>query len=150
MNRLYITGALCAAIGLMTLSSLRCVDLRSKYGVVTLRGPDNQALFFKREVRGLSYEVVVLSTSNDHCREVDSTADYVFSSDPLPMYYSLENNTLNLYLTVPAAPPPTFKSPIKIAQHQLSPLEFADLKKNFRDRGLQLLDIPIDDKLRCK
>jgi hypothetical protein len=65
------------------------------------------------------------------------------------MYYKLEDNELNLFVTSVAAQPPDFQSPISVVQHHLTPSEFVEIQKNLKDRGLKVLDVPIDEKLRC-
>jgi hypothetical protein len=126
-----------------------CVDLSPKYGVVAVQSAQNAELYFKREVRGLNYDVVVLSSNRQFCEKADSKSEFIFSSDPLPMYYNFEGNTLNLFVTSVAAQPPDFQSPVKVVQHNLSPSEFAEMQRSFKDQGLKRLDVPIDEKLRC-
>jgi len=65
------------------------------------------------------------------------------------MYYSFEDNTLNLLLTSLADQPSDFQSPVKVVQHHVSPSEFADIQKNFKAWGLEVLAVPLDEKLRC-
>jgi hypothetical protein len=125
------------------------MNLSPKYGFLSLRSPQNAELYLKREVRGLNYDVLALSTNKDYCKEPNASSEFIFASDPLPMYYSFEGNTLNLFLTSVAAQPADFQSAIRVVQHRLSPSEFTDVQKSFKARGLELLDVPIDDKLRC-
>ena len=143
-------GLSCLGLLFVTLGLVSCVKLSPKYGSVTLRSPTAGELYFKREVRGLNYDVVALSTNPDCCVEANPRSDFIFGSDPLPMYYSFEDNTLNLFLTSVVTSPSNFQSSVKVVQHHLSPSEFADLQKSFKDRGLELLDVPIDEKLRCR
>ena len=126
-----------------------CMNLSPKYGFLSLRSPQNAELYFKREVRGLNYDVVVLSTSKDYCKEPNASSEFIFASDPLPMYYNFEGNTLNLFLTSVGTQPSDFQSEVRVVQHHLSPSEFADTQKSFKARGLELLDVPINEKLRC-
>jgi hypothetical protein len=134
----------------IVLGAVCCMSLSPKHGFVALRSPGNSELYFKREVRGLNYDVVVLSTNKDYCAEPNARSDFIFASDPLPMYYSFDGNTLNLFLTSVVAQPSDFQSTVKVVQHHLSPSEFGEIQKSFKERGLELLDIPIDEKLRCR
>lgn len=143
-------GLSCLALSLVALVSVSCMKLSPKYGFVALRSPTNGELYFKREVRGLNYDVVVLSTNQNYCAESNSRSEFIFASDPLPMYYSFEGNTLNLFLTSVVAEPSDFQSAVKVVQHHLSPSDFAELQKTFEDRGLKILNVPIDEKLRCR
>jgi hypothetical protein len=138
------------ALGLSIVACGVSHSLSHQYGVIILTVSNDQDMYFKREVRGLNYDVMVLSTDDDYCREADASSDYVFASDPLPMYYQLEDGTLSLYLTSPAAVPENFQSPIRVVQHQLSPLEFEDIQQHYKERGLNLLRVEIDKKLKCK
>lgn len=137
-------------LGLSLLGCGACHNLSPHYGVMSLAVPNGQYLYFKREVRGLNYDVVVLSTDNDYCKEPNASSDYVFASDPLPMYYKLENGTLSLFLTSPAAIPKIFQSSIKVVQHQLSPLEFQEIEQHYKERGIELLRVEIDKTLKCR
>ena len=149
MRKRYNTAA-SFGFAFIVLGLVCCVNLSPKYGLVTLHDPENAELYFKREVRGLNYDVVVLSTNKQYCDEPDSKSEFVFASDPLPMYYRFEGNTLNLFLTSVVSQPPNFQSSIKVVQHHLSPSEFGDIKKHFKEKGLEQLDIPIDERLRCR
>ena len=100
-------------------------------------------------MRGLNYDVVVLSSNKDYCKEPNAGSEFIFASDPLPMYYCFEDNTLNLFLTSLANQPSDFQSPVKVVQHHVSPSEFADIQKNFKAWGLEVLAVPLDEKLRC-
>jgi hypothetical protein len=138
------------ALGLSILGCSVSHSLSPQYGVISLTVSNDQNMYFKREVRGLNYDVVVLSTDGDYCREPDASSDYVFANDPLPMYYKLEDGTLSLYLTSLAAVPENFQSPIRVVQHQLSPLEFEEIEQHYKERGLNLLRVEIDKRLKCK
>src|SRR5437899_996831 len=150
MQRRPKAGLSCFALLLVALASVCCMKLSPKYGFVALRSQTNGELYFKREVRGLNYDVVILSTNQDYCVEGNPHSDFIFASDPLPMYYSFEGNTLNLFLTRVVAEPADFQSAVKVVQHHLSPSDFAELQKAFKDRGLKPLNVPIDEKLRCR
>jgi hypothetical protein len=134
----------------LILGTTCCTNLSPKYGLTVLRGTGDTDLYLKREVRGLNYDVVVLSTNKDHCAAPNADSEFIFASDPLPIYYSFDGNTLKLFLTSLVAQPSEFRSSVKVVQTHLSPSEFAEIQKNFRERGLERLDIPIDNKLRCR
>jgi hypothetical protein len=151
MRRAYKRAVKSFALAFMVIGSVCCVNnLSPKYGFLSLRSPQNAELYFKREVRGLNYDVMVLSTNKDYCKEPNASSEFIFASDPLPMYYRFEGNTLNLFLTSAAAQPSDFQSDVRVVQHHLSPLEFAEIRKSFKERGLTLLDVPIDERLRCR
>jgi hypothetical protein len=127
-----------------------CVDLSPEYGIVNLKISPSQEVYFKREVRGLNYDVLVLSPSSDHCEKPNPKSDYIFRGGPAEIYYKIEDGALTLFLTIEATPPESGSFPIKIVQNKVHPLDFVDLKKNYENRGLKRLDVKIDKMLKCK
>jgi hypothetical protein len=147
----FMSIARCFGLGVVLLGWLGCQDLRPKYGVFSLRASGGETLYFKREVRGLNYDVLTLSVDKDHCKKPDPSRDYVFDDlGPHTIYYRIEGDVLTLYLTIPATPPRNFQSQIKVEQREMAPLEFAKVANNHKERGLTLLDVPLDEDLRCK
>lgn len=132
------------------LTATSCVDLSPEYGVLNLKISASQEVYFKREVRGQNYDVLVLSPSKDHCGEPDPKSDYIFQGGPSGIYYKVENGTLTLFLTIAAIPPESGSFPIKVVQNKAHPLDFVDIKKNYQNLGLQRLDVKIDKRLKCK
>ncbi len=127
-----------------------CPDYGPEYGVMSLDGSQGQKLYFKREVRGQNYDVLTLSTDDDYCREPDETKDYVFGAHATKIFYKQSAGQLDLYMTSPSKTPTEFDSAIRITQHRLSPLEFAELDKNYRELGYVLIDVKLDKDLQCK
>lgn len=73
---------------LFLLVTSSCVDLPPQYGIVTLQITASQEVYFKREVRGLHYDHLVLSPSKDFCREPNPKSDYIFRAQgPRRIYY---------------------------------------------------------------
>src|SRR5712691_8220678 len=68
MKRAYKLAVKFLGLALIVLETMCCVNLSPNYGLVSLRNPQNAELHFKREVRGLNYDVVVLSSNKDYCK----------------------------------------------------------------------------------
>ena len=126
-------------------------DLSPQYGVLALSAPNGREVFFKREARLLDYDVLVLSATQDVCQEADPRRDYVFTGPARKIYYNFSGpSTLNLFVTSSATEPVEFSSSVKVIQHELDPLEYADLEKHFKDRGILLAAVPINPALKCR
>ena len=127
-----------------------CEGLSSKYGVHRLVVFEDQQVYFKREVRGLNYDSLTLSANKDHCVKPNPHHDYIYDElGPITLFYKTEGNTLEIFSTTLAKQPQSFPVSIKIVQHKLSPLEFAKLKQNYKERGLEILEVNINETLSC-
>jgi hypothetical protein len=107
-------------------------------------------VYFKREVSGQNYDVLVLSPSKDHCGQPNPKSDYIFQGGSSGIYYKIEDGTLTLFLTIAATPPESGTFPIRIVQNKMHPLDFVDLKKNYQNLGLKRLEVKIDKMLKCR
>jgi hypothetical protein len=138
-------------LALLPISFTACLpDLSPSFGIVKLKIGDRE-VYFKREVRGLSYDTLVISPSDGFCGMPDPKSDFIFNSlDPLPLYYRVDNNTLVLYGTDSATPPEAENFPVKVVQHKLTALEFNRLAKDAAQLGLQPLEIQMKESKRCK
>lgn len=64
----------------MTMLSSSTVDnLKPQFGVIVVSLGNGRPLYFKREARGLSYDVLALSMDSDPCRSADPARDYIFT-----------------------------------------------------------------------
>lgn len=138
-------------ISALHLSSISCVpDMSSDYGVVTVTMPNNLEIYFKREVRGLSYDTLVLSPNKSVCDMPNSKSDYIYPViGPLELFYKVEGNSLILYGTFAAPPPEASKFPVSVVQHEFNPSEFSQLKMKIGEMGLKRLEVNIDKKIKC-
>jgi hypothetical protein len=134
----------------LAISMLACADLSPEYGVASLKIADGRNLYFKREVRGQNYDVLVLSTNKELCAEPNPQTDYIFSSHAVTIFYKFEGDTLSLFLTSPAKAPQDFQAPIRVAQNVISNPEFIELKEKYKERGLAQLDVRLDKSLKCR
>ena len=141
--------SLCAS-SFFLLATKSCVDLSPEYGVLSLKTAASQEVYFKREVRGQNYDVLVLSASKDHCERPNPKFDYIFRGGPSRIYYKTEDGTLILFLTIAAISPESGSFPITVVQNEMHPLDFVDLEKNHQNLGLQRLEVKIDKRLKCK
>jgi hypothetical protein len=139
----------CASV-LFLLGAGSCVDLSPEYGVLSLKISASQEVYFKREVSGQNYDVLVLSPSKDHCGQPNPKSDYIFQGGPSGIYYKIEDGTLTLFSTIAATPPESGNFPIRVVQNEMHPLDFVDLKKNYQNLGLKRLEVKIDKMLKCR
>ena len=59
--------------------------------------------------------------NKNYCDEPNAGSEFIFASDPLPIYYSFEGNTLNLFLTSTVAQPSDFQSEVRVFSAPLIP-----------------------------
>ncbi len=138
-------------LSVFPLATISCVDLSPEYGIESLKIADDQDVFFKREIRGQNYDVLVLSPSIDHCGNPNPKSDYIFRGQGPPrIYYKIESGALILYLTIAATAPESGDFPIRIVQNEMHPLDFVDVEKNYHNLGLKRLEVKIDEALKCK
>jgi hypothetical protein len=146
MNKL----AMCL-LALLPFSFTACApDLSSAFGMLAVT-VGNREVYFKREVRGLSYDALVISPSSSFCKMPDPRSDYIFREQgPVRLYYKVDNNTLVLYGTGSATPPEARNFPVNVVQHELTVLEFDQLDKDAARLGLLALEISVDKRSQCK
>lgn len=128
-----------------------CPDMSSSYGLFIVESPSGERLYFRREARGLNYDALSLSANPDYCSEPNAENDFIFVGlGPTHLFYKFEDDELHLYLVNVAKTPDKFSGKTKVIQHQLNNLEFLAMKENYKSKGLALLDISINDTLKCK
>lgn len=122
-----------------------------RYGIAEVKIAGKQPLYFKREVRGMNYDVICLSTNKDPCAGADSKYDYVFSNSARErLYYKIENNSLVLFDTVAEVPSDKRRFQINVIPKELHPLDFAELQKAPEKQSVYYLDVKLDDKIKCR
>lgn len=122
-----------------------------KYGITEVKIPGKQPLYFKREVRGMNYDVLCLSANKEPCAGADSKYDYVFSNfGGERIYYKIENDSLVLFDIWTETPSDKGRFQVNVIPKQLSPLDFAELKKAPEKQGISYLDVKLDDKIKCR
>lgn len=128
----------------------RLPDLRPRYRVVEINLPGGQHAYFKREMRGLNYDGVTLSSDPRPCVPPNEGVDYVFKSlDPLPIFWKVDGATLHIYSGNVPTMPPSNKFSVDVIHHELAADELRELAKEPGTRGLTKLDIALDDQSRC-
>lgn len=138
-------------LALLPLSFSACMpDLSPAYGIVKVKVGE-QEVYFKREARGLSYDALVISTSDSFCGMPDPQSDYIFREQgPLRLYYKVDNNSLIIYARSRAIQPEVKKFLVNIVQKELTVLEFDRLEKDATRLGLFLLEISMKESKQCK
>lgn len=142
-----------ASLCVMTLVHSSCIKSPYRYGLVSLKVSANHEVYFKRVGRGVSHDSLALSASKDPCAEPNPEVDFIFhgsGSGSASIYYKIENDTLVIYPSSTATPPQGNQFPVKVIQHDLNTLAYADLQKNYETLGLKYLEVKLDEKLKCK
>jgi hypothetical protein len=125
-------------------------DLSPSYGRVGVRVSDNAEVFFKREVRGLNYDALVISPSDRLCGMPKAKTDYVFTGmGPFDVYFKVENGGLILFTHYAATPPEGSPFPVRVVQNALGSPDFDKLAASAEGLNLRRLEVPIDKRLKC-
>jgi len=140
-----------ALISLLPITLAACsVDMSSDYGVVAVKVANNREVYFKREVRGLSYDTLVISTNRSPCVMPNAESDYIYPViGPLELYYKTEGDSLILYGRFKADPPKNDTFTVKIVQNEIDPSEFFAIKSKTDELGLKPLKVEIDKNIKC-
>lgn len=130
-------------------STLSCnSDSGANYGMHSVSVRDRK-VYFKREVRGLNYDALAISLNSEACIKANPQSDYIFRvQGPITLFYKVDDNTLELYGRFTAAPPESVNFPVNIVQHELSLLEFEQIKERADQLGLKPLEVQIN--AQCK
>ena len=135
---------------ILTFGSLssRCDEANRTFGMLELKYPNGEKVYFRREARGLNFDSLTLSRDPNHCRVPDNTSDIIFKGlGPIHLFYPFEGDNLHLYLTNPVTIPPVLKN-LNIIQHGLTNQQYLAFSKNHKSEGLEFLDIPLDERLK--
>ena len=120
---------------------------RGAVGAYAVRLSDGSYIYLKREVRGLSYDVVGLSANSDPCVALDPEVDYIYSEmGPFDVYYSVSAHELTLYSTSEVTAPHHPSVRFQVRNIQLLPLQFRDLRNTYRTRGISRILVPVKYK----
>lgn len=133
-------------------------DFSSQYGIVKIE-VDGKQLYFKRVVRGLNHDAYILSPDGNYCAEYNPESDYDFTSMDTNIFYKINGGVLYLLEGNPKGQGNDYKSnivppknfPVKVIEIKAYRLlEFGKNRELYKDKGLEFLEIPLDDTLKCK
>ena len=121
-------------------------------GVFPVLLSDGTKAFFKRAATGVTggHNRTALSLDGNRCHGPDSSVDHVFESDhAFPVFYSLADHRIELYVTMAISQPTKARWPIAVTIHTLTPVEAIELQASYRERNLSIADIRLEpDKCR--
>lgn len=121
-----------------------------EYGVSEIKSPGGETLYFRREVKGRNYDALSLSKDPDYCSEPDPNEALIFRGmGPITIYYEFKGEELHLYSAGETNKPRNFSERVKLVVHDISNPEYIELNDNYRERGLEKLDVPINKSLPC-
>jgi hypothetical protein len=112
----------------------------------------NRTIYFKRVVRGLNFDEIVISPNSVLCGTPSSETDYEFTTlDPPDLLYRANGNDLLLFVHNDAAVAPTSgRFPVNVIQKSLDTPEYEQLERDAQKLGLVPLHIELDGKLKCR
>jgi hypothetical protein len=144
---------LIAAIFLFALTASCSVpDMNSDYAVETVRLPNGQNIYFKREIRGITgnYNVISVSANNDPCASCDHKTDYCLKAMwPEVVYYQLDGETLHLFAYGGLTTPEKFPLTIKIETHDITGIPAEDeFERMMARKGALRLTLTATNKCR--
>jgi hypothetical protein len=132
-------------LGLLT----GCQTNMSSYGFSEVSLPNGQKLFFRREARGLNYDSLSITANPDFCASPNLDEDITFPSIGAVVFHRFNEGRLVIYVISPPQIPK--ESPLKdvVTIQKITNPEFLNLKETYKERGLELADVPLDESLKC-
>ena len=136
---------------LLAFSGCSAHEFASQYSISKLDLPNGKAIYFKREVRGITgnYDVVAISPNGDPCASVNDDTDYCICSWREYVYYKLDGDTLHLYYATADHAPTKTVFPIKVVNHEINIMKVDEFKRTYAKDGITRLDLPVDDAHKC-
>ena len=94
---------------------------------------DSKKIYFKREIRGLNYNISAISSNEKKTLDFDS--DYIFSIDEATFFYKAYNDTLLIVAYHIGKEPIFFDSSIKVIQRKIVNQEYREFLENYKSLG---------------
>ena len=117
-----------------------------EYGLVSVKARGGRSVYLKRETRGLNYDVILISGSDDPCERPDISRNYVSSTaGPHVMFYAHDgSDDLTIFTTGPfkSEPPPLTSVPAKLVYLDLETRNEAYRQMSYA--GATLLQVPLN------
>ena len=135
-------------VGLLAMLSLSesCGLNVRQVGISEVRLANGERLYFKREARGLDYDVVALSKNGDRCKEADYHIDYILPPFNTSIgYYCVKGNTIHLYTYSDVKPPLQGKWDDCVVLHRFGVKEWDVLDNSYKRGGLTEILVPVQD-----
>lgn len=130
---LTILGVVVVALTLLTVFFYFSIpEMESTIEVEEITFSSGESIYLKKELRGLNYEVRVLSESSGRDFTPNPEKDYIYSEGS-SLYYELRNDTLFLYVWNKSKIPANFAN-----QHQVKQLDKRSYTKaEYKEKGLK-------------
>lgn len=127
-----------------------CNLAEQRYGVRKIESPGGRVLYFRRTVRGLNFDKLVLTPNKDHCSVINPETDIVFRGlGPILVFYRFDSETLKIYLTSAVEVPKGFNEFIAVEQNVISNAEFIRLTDEHKQELLEVSNIELNPALQC-
>jgi hypothetical protein len=124
--------------------------LRTEYGLNTIKSPNGEKFYFRRAARGLNYDTLTLSKNSDYCAEPDPNTTLIFHGlGPKTIFYKFVGDELHIYDVASVEMPRNFSEKVKVIINQISNPQFIAMGNNYKEKGLEKSDVPINNTLFC-
>jgi hypothetical protein len=123
----------------------------SRFGIATISMPSGEMLYLKRQVRGLSFDELAISTNASVCAPANPETDYIFSelgAGSYPIFYSTSKSVLTIYHTMSLREPQQPSSNLKVVAVKLNPSEYLQMTQSFSKSGINRINVTADSACR--
>ena len=111
-------------------------------GVQRVTVPGGTNVYFKRETAGFNSDQLGLTTDGNPCHRLDESKDYVYPElGPLEVYFAIQQGTITIYSSSELRKPATNTFPLRVNSVVLSPLDFQEMERSYRSRGLTKVSV---------
>ena len=147
----YLTLALASLALTVALQACNEREFAPEYAISRLDLANGKAIYFKREVRGITgnYDVVAISTDGNPCTSVNDDTDYCICSWQPYVYYKLEDDSLHLYYATADHAAAKDQFPVKVVNHEINPMDVKLFEHTYWKLGIVRLDLAVDATKRC-
>ena len=130
---LIISGIIVVALALTAVFFYFSIpEMESVIEIEEITFPSGESVYLKKELRGLNYEVRVLSESPDRNFTPDPKKDYIYPSGS-SLLYELKNDTLFLYVWNKSEIPENFTYRYQVQQLDKRATETTSNRKSLKE-----------------
>lgn len=113
------------------------------YGLLAIESPSGKKLYFRREVRGLNYDLLSLSEKNNYCSKPDPQTSLIFRTIDPHAFYKFNENELHIYTMADVTKPTKLADGIELVVHAIGNQQYIHMKEDYLEMGLQRVEVPI-------
>ncbi len=142
----------CLLLGATLIAASSCMDLSPDYAIASVKLPNGNPLYFKRQVWGLTgdKDLIAISANGNPCTEYSPATDYCICDGFRDyIYYKVEADTLHLYPSI-LKEPERFPFNLKVVNHDQDLIQTKQLEEKYQKMGFAKLDLKIDGSIKCQ